>query len=235
MKGKKMTDVMTENKAFVKASEIPVGEYFYEKFDASDGFGGKDCFKRTTLNGHEFDENKNIFVLLDDAVTTISGDEIVRRCKEDVYQTSVKNFHPPIFTEEEKEQFKQRNNASNKKSDEIYNQVNEYIEDADVYYSAYTYDENDVPINNLDEIAVEGKVIFRQKADGYHQDGGEDYESEVVEDPTWMDVCKLADDMIKATKDYHHQFLESIAPLKKDDEPVVTEDGVPVYRFGMGS
>jgi hypothetical protein len=50
----------------------------------------------------------------------------------------------------------------------------------------------------------------------------------VIENPTWAQVCDLADDMIKTTGDFHHVFLEGVRILSVQDE-ITTVD------FCMGS
>jgi len=98
-----------------------------------------------------------------------------------------------------------------------------------VDYSAYESDDNDVPIDNLDEVAVAGKVQLRQPADNFW--GGQkarDYESPVLESPTWLEVCRYADDMIRRTRDTHHCFLEG---LDLEGET----NGIKIYSFSMGS
>jgi hypothetical protein len=108
---------------------------------------------------------------------------------------------------------------------DIDNRVVEFIKsksgmlDPAVSYSAYRSDQNDIPIDNLDEIAICGKCIIVEDI----------YQSPVVENPTWLDLCLLAEYMIRETEDYHHIFLEGVC---KSDQEI---DGVPVYKFCMGS
>ena len=106
-----------------------------------------------------------------------------------------------------------------------------------VYYSAYKTDSDGNPINNLRDVAVEGKVILTQGHDEFWGDG-EPYQSDVIENPTWLDLAILANDMIEMTGDYHHIFLEKVYPVRVADlntyEPKVV-DGVQFYEFCMGS
>ncbi len=86
-----------------------------------------------------------------------------------------------------------------------------------VSYSAYkTID--DIPIDNLDEVAVEGKCFFV----------GHNYESKVVKSPTWLDVCVFANNYIQASSDFHHIFLEDVEVSEEID-------GVKKVEFWMGS
>jgi len=97
-----------------------------------------------------------------------------------------------------------------------------------VTYSAYedADDDDDTPIDNLDEVAVPGKVILIGERDEYRST---DYRSEVLENPTWLQVAVCANDMIKKTRDYHEcHFLEYL-------EEKGTEGDVTIYKFEMGS
>lgn len=94
-----------------------------------------------------------------------------------------------------------------------------------VSYSAYGEEDK---IDNLDEVAIEGKVILLDE--GYAKS---QYESEVVENPTWLDLCVLANAMILKTGDHHHIYLENVHLQKK--MTAKRTDGVKVYRFCMGS
>jgi len=99
-----------------------------------------------------------------------------------------------------------------------------------VYYSAYkTSEATGLQLNNLSQKAISGKVILRQQFDDFWANSGEDYQSEVVENPTWLDIAVLADSMILTTNDRHHIFLEGVAPAN------VKVGGVKVYEFIMGS
>lgn len=73
--------------------------------------------------------------------------------------------------------------------------------------------------NPLDAIAVNGKAIFVENS----------YQSRIVENPTWLEMCLLANEMILATGDNHHIFLEGVVSTS------LKVNGVPVYHFSMGS
>ena len=98
--------------------------------------------------------------------------------------------------------------------------VKKYGKNLDVIYSAYT-DEND----RLDEIAATGKVIFVRKKDDWCDRA---WQSQVMENPTWMDLIPIAEEMIRMSKDFHHVFLESIRKVK-------SVNGIDYYKFCMGS
>ena len=102
-----------------------------------------------------------------------------------------------------------------------------------VSFSAYPDDYTD----NLDEVAVEGRIQFQSKHQaffgGMAEEVREDYKSEVLTNPTWMEVCLCANDMINCTGDNHHIFLEAIhktGQFTLDDKSFVL-----IYDFSMGS
>lgn len=98
-----------------------------------------------------------------------------------------------------------------------------------VYYGAYPTTPKGSPKNNLSKTAVKGKCRFVQERDEFY--GGKkskNYTSPVVENPTWLDLTVLANDMIATTKDSHHCFLEGLEKVKE-------ENGVTYYEFVMGS
>lgn len=99
-----------------------------------------------------------------------------------------------------------------------------------VSYSAYKEDEHGVPIDNLDEVAVQGKAILASPPPyEFDNSNREAYQSVVVENPTWLDICVLADAMIRRMGDFDHVSLEAITPTEEDI------DGVPVYYIELGS
>lgn len=109
----------------------------------------------------------------------------------------------------------------------IQERVNQAIEGkCFVSYCAYKYDSNEIPIDNLDEVAVEGKVYFF--AEHITTGSGTNYTSSIVENPTWLQVAILANEMIKTTGDTHHIFLESIQLVKE-------ENSIKQMEFCMGS
>lgn len=102
-----------------------------------------------------------------------------------------------------------------------------------VDYSAYETTDDDVPIDNLDEVAAKGKVRLVGFADDFFGGGkSRDYRSEVLDSPTWLQVAVEANRMIRTTRDTHHCFLEGLDKLPKDRQ---TEPGVTLYEFVMGS
>ena len=112
-----------------------------------------------------------------------------------------------------------------------------------IIYSAYKSDKRETPIDNLDKVAVEGKVILIGQRDEFW--GGEksrNYVSEVLDNPTWLDVAVCANAMIRRVRDEHHVFLEGLTKgnytynLKlKEKISKILKPGIKVYEFCMGS
>lgn len=112
--------------------------------------------------------------------------------------------------------------------DEINERVDEVFPDGMVIFAAYKLDENDLPMDNLDEIAIEGKCILIQKHNPFYGEGM-NYESGVIENPTWWIVLQYANQMVAITGDSHHVYLEGV------DNTGDEINGIPCYKFQMGS
>lgn len=87
-------------------------------------------------------------------------------------------------------------------------------EELNIIYSAYDLDERDIPINNLNEVPVEGKIKFVE---------GE-FESEVMDSPTWLDIAIVANKMISKTRDFQNKYFEdfNVEKLGEDDNYTAT-------------
>ena len=96
-----------------------------------------------------------------------------------------------------------------------------------VRYSAYEGDAEKLPVDNLDKIAVHGRCIFVQEHDPYWGEG-KNYVSAETFNPTWLQVCMLANDMIHITGDHRHVFFEGVSILRE-------ENGVKIVNIDMGS
>lgn len=113
--------------------------------------------------------------------------------------------------------------------DEIHQIVRNRIGDpVHVIYAANPWigNENEaMPVNNLNDIAIEGECRVRLFASPYWGNG-EDYISEVLENPTWLDLCVCANEAIVTTDDFHHTFFEGVFEV---------EDGSRIFELEMGS
>ena len=80
-----------------------------------------------------------------------------------------------------------------------------------VRYSCYDEDSEGVPIDNLDEIAFQGEVIL--------EDEIEEVRSEkTLTNPTWLDVCVEANDIIRRSGNTHHVWIEGLYRMNGEDE-----------------
>lgn len=111
--------------------------------------------------------------------------------------------------------------ALNAMQDKIDAKIKSFCEEIYVIYSAYDYDEWDNPVDNLNEIPIKGKVVFFNSY--------ETFDSGVYENPTWLDICVIANRMIIETKDYHHIYLEDVDVVDVDIE------GNKITKLIMGS
>lgn len=75
----------------------------------------------------------------------------------------------------------------------------------------------------LDEIFHKGPTTFASSGSDFWGDGK--VYRKTIDNPTWADVFKAADESIKVTKDSHHCFLEGISYSRKDN----------IYHFWFGS
>lgn len=102
-------------------------------------------------------------------------------------------------------------------------------EECEVYYSAYESDEDGLIRDNLDDIAVEGCVRFTYDG-GF---GDRSFRSPVLQSPTWLQVCGIAEEAIRISGDHHHVFLEGIGFTTQEEG----EGGqtVAVYELSFGS
>lgn len=93
-----------------------------------------------------------------------------------------------------------------------------------VIFSNYPLDKDETPVDNLDRVAVRGRVII-----GYQSFSSEDaYVSPTLLDPTWLTLCVYANAAIESTGDYHHVFFEGLRGSK-------THKGVKMRFLVMGS
>jgi hypothetical protein len=87
-------------------------------------------------------------------------------------------------------------------------------------YAAYP-EVDGVPVDNLDEVPIVGRVRFR--------DCGGTWRGPVLESPTWLEICAQAEAMLVDTDAGDHCFLEAVSLKNRDP------DGVQVAEFSMGS
>ena len=97
-----------------------------------------------------------------------------------------------------------------------------------VDFSAFPEDENGLPVDVLDEVAIHGPVIFIAEHDPFFG-SGKDYVGGKLISPTWMEVVSAANDAVQCTGDEHHVYLEGITDTGK------LIDGCKVVSLDFGS
>lgn len=66
-------------------------------------------------------------------------------------------------------------------------------------------------LSALNDIAVAGRVSFVRFIDSKRSEaGGTDYESKVINDPTWLEVCRFAQESVNVTKNPTEASLRGI-------------------------
>jgi len=73
-----------------------------------------------------------------------------------------------------------------------------------VYYNCTSYDKYHIPIDNMDNIAIRGKVLF------YQECMGKTFYSKLLTDPTWIEIAVEANKMIIFTCNYDFNKLIGI-------------------------
>jgi hypothetical protein len=98
-----------------------------------------------------------------------------------------------------------------------------------VTYAHYVIGDGDVPIDNLGQTAIPGKCRIKNCPHTFFSARGKEYLSDVLENPTWLELTVLANEMIRVTGDHHHRFFEGVELV----EPSTNK--MPHYQFIMGS
>ena len=102
----------------------------------------------------------------------------------------------------------EENEEFDKKFEEIDEKVRKFVsKDCHVSYAAFEIDDDNNPIDNLDAVVGEGWCVFIRNIWGDIP-----FISDAIEDPTWLDVCKIANDSILYINPrgrIDHIFLES--------------------------
>ena len=92
-----------------------------------------------------------------------------------------------------------------------------------VVYDAFDLDAQGLPIDNLDDVAMNGQVrVIDECWDAYR--------GEILYSPTWGDLAIEANRIIVASGDHHHIFFEGLEPQRHQPE-----DGVVHLSLGLGS
>lgn len=110
--------------------------------------------------------------------------------------------------------------------DKPHKELDKYLESRNVFYSVDS---------DMNDTAIIGTAVLVMPHDEFWGEG-EDYVSEPVTNPTWLELAILADAAIKRTGDYHHSFFEGVCIAGRYREEAGRKvNGVPAWEFIMGS
>ena len=102
-----------------------------------------------------------------------------------------------------------------RRHDAIMDRIFDFVRhDLEIIYQAY----NDRIDDNLDEVPLEGKLRVIEGQ----------YSSEILDSPTWLELSAVANEQVKATKDFNHRYLKDIKILKE-------KDGIKICQFFLDS
>jgi len=62
---------------------------------------------------------------------------------------------------------------------------------------------------NLNKIPIDGNIVIISQGD-VDFENGKPYVSKLLHSPTWLELCKIANEQIITTGDYTHHFLDNI-------------------------
>ncbi|KAL4153107.1 hypothetical protein QTP88_000940 [Uroleucon formosanum] len=97
-----------------------------------------------------------------------------------------------------------------------------------VKFCAFEYYENSESVKyTLNKIPIEGNIFIISQGD-VDFGNGKPYVSKLLHSPTWLELCKIANEQIIATGDYTHHFLEDIKFIQD-------LGNIKMYEFYMGS
>lgn len=117
--------------------------------------------------------------------------------------------------------------------EEIHNKVKEFVGDpCYVVYSAYEVENEDYEngiIDNLNNTVENGKCIFIRTENC----GNFPYISEVIDNPTWLDVCKVANDSIVYIDENGH--IDHVYLEKIDYAGALWFGEIKIYEMFFGS
>ena len=113
-------------------------------------------------------------------------------------------------------------------SDAIQNRVRARVgPKCSVFFSAYKLDSDMVPIDKLDDVPITGRVIIKGIRDRSRGQLSKDYESPIMESPTWLDLCVIANDQMMVTRDRVHRYLEHVEVVGN-----TADIQIAVFRLG---
>jgi hypothetical protein len=98
-----------------------------------------------------------------------------------------------------------------------------------VKYAVYEWDENYLPIDNLDNIAEHGRVYFEENPTEDPDFPKPVWRSKILENPTWLQLAILANEMMITCGYEEHVYLEGVFEAGEES------DGTRRLFFVLGS
>jgi hypothetical protein len=90
--------------------------------------------------------------------------------------------------------------------EKISNAINKYKQEYIIIYRVGISNDGTI-VDNLDEVAIEGKVRFASSRRVFFEKKEEkDYRSKIVVNPTWLDIAVMANEMVKYTGSKYRCF-----------------------------
>lgn len=103
--------------------------------------------------------------------------------------------------------------------------INKYKQECIIIYRVGMSNDGTI-VNNLDQVAVEGKVRFASSRRAFLESKKQkDYRSKIVVNPTWLDVAVMANEMVAYTASKYRCF--------DDIEFVVEQNSIKKMTFVM--
>jgi len=126
---------------------------------------------------------------------------------------------------------------------EEHDSVHDYIGRAlSVRLALSDQDDYGLRVAELNKVVIKGHAVFMNDADDFHGDGEYEYfESEIVINPTWLDLCRVFHQQMEKTRDTYCSSLKGFRPAYyldlKDVQCTIWGDfvDVPVYELVLGS
>lgn len=92
--------------------------------------------------------------------------------------------------------------------------------ECNVKYSAYDSDENDIPVDNLDDVFAYGAYVVEVKGNDFFGNGAS-YTSDVIINPRWKDLAVCANESVDVTGDRQHYFFEGATVARVGNPGVI--------------
>ena len=83
---------------------------------------------------------------------------------------------------------------------------------------------NGIRYTKQNVVAFEGKVrVIAYRDDFFGGDESRSFKSKVLVNPTWGSLFRVFKSQVKATRDYHHAFLEGARVVRQEGDVKIVE------------